>query len=294
MKIVHMGGASHAARHCVISLAIGREGLTESLKRLEESLRKVRFSGDFLAWSDELPPGSPTQLEAPMAFKTFCFHEAKSLGYETILWIDATIVALRPLEPIFRSIRDNGYIAFANNYGQSLGQWSSDEVLKHHHISREDAMQIPEVPTSAIGLSMRNDLGLRFLEQWHQLTTDGLTCRGTSTPVSTWEDYYAIAWNKDGCISPDPRVGGHRHDQTAAGIVAHHLDMHPYSDMLRDIHHKATAIDRRTILLHHREFKEEIKSLDAIYRQVFFSMPYIDPLKRKARSLLRRLHGSTT
>lgn len=95
MKVVRMGRSAQPSNRCVISLGAGRRGFTESLKRLEESLRRVRFEGDFLGWNDELPAGSPSQFEAPMAFKTFCFHEAKQRGYEEILWIDSPIVALR-------------------------------------------------------------------------------------------------------------------------------------------------------------------------------------------------------
>ncbi|MCP9918583.1 hypothetical protein KBZ12_03655 [Cyanobium sp. Cruz CV13-4-11] len=287
MKRVTMGGASHPAKRCVISLAIGRKGLAQSLERLEESLTRVRFKGDFLAWNEELPLRSPTQFEAPMAFKTFCFLEARKRGYEEILWMDATIVALRPVEPIFQTINEHGYVAFCNNYGQSLGQWSSDEVLQHHCISREEAMKIPEIPTSVIGVNVRHESGIRFLEAWHALNTDGLTCRGGRTPITTLDEHYAIAWNKGGCISSDPRVGGHRFDQTAAGIIFHQLGMRPNEDSLRDIHHKERAIERETILLHHREFKEEITPLNAIYRKVFFTMPYLDPLRSKARRLIR-------
>ena len=292
MNVVHIGCGDRPIKRCVISLGIGRKGFTESVKRLEQSLRRVRFDGDFLGWNDEYPAGSPTQFEAPMAFKTFCFHEAKQRGYDEILWIDSPIVALRSLEPIFGMIREHNYVTFTNNYGQTLGQWSSDEVLALHQISREEAMAIPETPTSVIGLNLGSDLGREFLDRWHQMTTDGLTCRGTSAPIQTVEDHYAIAWNKDGRVSNDPRVGGHRFDQTAAGIVAHQLGMTPYADTLRDIHYKGTAINRHTILLHHREFGEEITPLDQIYYRVFIEQPWIERPKRKLRQVLRRVKGT--
>lgn len=292
MKVVRLGRGDRQSNRCVISLGAGRKGFTESLKRLEESLRRVHFQGDFLGWNDELPAGSPSQFEAPMAFKTFCFHEAKQRGYEEILWIDSPIVALRSLDPIFRMIREHGYVTFSNNYGQSLGQWCSDDVLAFHHISREEAMQIPETPTSVIGLDLRQEIGRNFLDRWHTMSTDGLTCRGTHAPIQSVEDHYAIAWNKDGRVSKDPRVGGHRFDQTAAGIIAHQLGMLPYADTLRDIHYKGTRIDRHTILLHHREFGEEITSLDQIYYRVFFEQPFVERPKQKLRQVLKRVKGA--
>jgi hypothetical protein len=286
---IPIGSAAHTKDCCVISLATGREAYLLCLKRLEESLRQVRFRGDFLGWSDELPEGSPTQLESPMAFKTFCFHEAKRQGYRLVLWIDAPVVALRSLKPIFDMIRKYGYVTFTNNYGQSLGQWSSDEVLEHHKISRELAMQIAETPTSVIGLDLGSAAGMEFLNRWHAFCTDGLTCRGRREPYQSTEDHYAVAWNHHGCISKDPRVGGHRFDQTAAGLVAHELGMPPYADNLRDIHYKETTVSKDTILLHHREFGTEITPLKEIRYRVFVYQPFLEAPKRRIARVLRGL-----
>jgi hypothetical protein len=289
MKIIHMGKVKELNSRCVISLGLGRKGYVESLKRLEESLRRTHFNGDFIVWDDVLPQGSPTQFESPMAFKTFCFLEAQKLGYNQVLWMDAPMVVLRSLEPIFEMIKTNNYVTFSNNYGQSLGQWSSDEVLKLHQISREEAMLIPETPTSVIGLNLSSELGQKFLMRWHSMSMDGLTCRGISRPITVVDDYYAIAWNKDNCVSKDPRVGGHRFDQTAAGIVAHQLGLPPYADNLRDVHFKENQVNKHTILLHHREFGESITSVDEIYYNVFIDQVYFEKPREKAKHLLRKL-----
>ncbi|MFM7268843.1 MAG: hypothetical protein ACKOZT_09685 [Cyanobium sp.] len=259
---------------CVISLATGRNTYLQAIKRLEASLRKVGFQGDFLGWIDQYPEGSPSQLEAPMAFKTHCFLAAKRLGYRHVLWIDAPVVALRPLGPIFAMIEKNSYVTFTNNYEQMLGQWCSDVVLDHHGISRDEALQIPETPTSVLGLDLDSQLGQEFLARWHAICSDGLTCRGRKEPYQSAVDHDAVAWNKNQCISKDPRVGGHRHDQTAAGIVCHRLGLRPYADNLRDVHYPKKPIDRSTILLHYREYGETITRLDKIYFDAFYA-PFI-------------------
>ncbi len=276
----------NGAKRCVISLGIGRKAYIDCLIRLEESLKRSRFQGDFLVWSDELPAGSPTQLEAPMAFKGFCFNEARQRGYDEILWIDAPIVAIRPLDSLFGLMNRHGYITFTNNHDQVLGQWCSDEVLARHLLSRDEAMEITEVPTSVIGFDLKTEVGNQFLNRWHSILTDGLTCRGTQEPINSIEDYYAITWNQNGRVSPDPRVRGHRHDQTAAGIVSYQMSLQPYADSLRDIHYKEAPVNRRTILLHYREYGETITPLDAIYRQVFFLDPFVSrPKKHLMRAI---------
>jgi hypothetical protein len=279
MKIAHLGNEEQSKR-CVISLGAGKKIYAGCLKRLEESLRRVRFEGDFLCWSDELPPGSPAHFEAPFGFKPFCFIEAKKLGYEQVLWIDSTCVAIRPLEPAFRMMKEKGYVIFANNYGQMMGQWCSDEVLRINNISREEALKIPEVPCSTIGLNLQNPLALKFLEMWCEKAADGITFRGVREKITSWDDYYDISWNKTGRVSKDPRVRGHRHDQTAAGIIAHQLGMSPFADGLRDIHFKGTAVDKNTLILHHREFGEKVTPLNRIYFRVFVMAPLFGALKK--------------
>lgn len=282
-------GRTERPNRCVISLGVGRKVFSDSLGRLEESLRRVRFEGDFLCWNDRLPERSPEHFEVPFGFKPYCFFAARDLGYEEILWMDSVCVALRPLDPIFRLMRTNGYVMFNNNYGQMMGQWASDEALAINGISRDEAMQIPEMPCSVIGLNMRSPLATQFLEGWHQIMSDGITARGTKEPVSTWEDYQAIFWNRNARISSDPRVRGHRCDQPAAGIVAHRLGMTPYADALRDIHYKETAINRHTAILHHREFGEKITTLDEIYHHVFFRLPFIETPREAIHRALRKL-----
>jgi len=293
MKVVAIGGSGRNKQRCVISLGVGKKVFQDSLLRLEQSLHRVGFSGDYLSWSEQLPEGAPAHFDVPFGFKTYCFYAAKNLGYRHILWMDSACVAIRSLEPIFRQIERNGYVMFNNNYGQMMGQWCSDEALAHNGISRDEAMQIAEMPCSVLGLDLQNHLGLAFLEGWHQTMADGVTARGTRDPVNSWEEYQAIFWNRDQRISSDPRVGGHRCDQPAAGIVAHRLGLQPYADELRDIHYKPKPIQANTAILHHREFGETITPLETIYHQIFFRTPFIETplatlrrLKERLRSLL--------
>jgi hypothetical protein len=287
MKLVHIGRKDNATKKCVISLGVGKPVFKLTLQRLGESLKRVGFDGDYLYWDESLPSGCPDQFEAPFAFKGYCFNKAKELGYEQVLWIDAPCVAIRNLAPVFRSIEQHGYIFFNNNYGQMMGQWSSDDALAMNKISREEALAMPEIPCSVLGLNLRSDLASSFLEGWHQIMADGITARGITEKIKTWDEYQDIFWNRNSRISKDPRVGGHRCDQVAAGIVAYKLGMKPYSDLLRDIHFPEKPIKLNTTILHYREFGESIASLNDIYWRIFVTMPLIE----KPRSTLRRLLG---
>ena len=114
MKISKIGTNKNPSSRCVISLGVGKKSFIKSIKRLEESLVRVGFDGDFIFWDEEVPDGCPAHFEAPFAFKTFCFNIAKRMGYSQILWIDSPCIALRSLTPIFNEITKNGYI-FSNS-----------------------------------------------------------------------------------------------------------------------------------------------------------------------------------
>ena len=99
-------------RCCIISLGINGpppsnhpavifQDFTRGLKRIKEELDKYHFKGDFIAWDTRYPEGSTTQQQAPYAFKPFCFCEAHKIGYQLVLWMDASIIIKQPVEHLF-------------------------------------------------------------------------------------------------------------------------------------------------------------------------------------------------
>lgn len=211
-------------KSCVISLATNDRQYPKGLKRLEQSLKRMKFHGDFIYWDRVYPSDCPTQLEAPLAFKPFCFLEAKKRGYDLILWIDASGVVVRPLDSIFKTIEQEGYAVFRNNQ-KSIGEWCSDEALNSFNLTREEALKLPEITGGVIGLNMRNEIAVEFLNRWYEKAIDGITFRGVRDRFANLDDYEDIKWNKTKRVSKDPRVRGHRHDQTVAGIIVSQLGM---------------------------------------------------------------------
>jgi hypothetical protein len=211
---------------CVISLGVDvtRRNCQRGLDRLERSLKRVGFKGDILFWRDSYPDDCPSHLESPFAFKAFCFMEAKERGYDLILWADSSIVAIRPIQVLFKKIEQEGYLIFRNSKN-ILGHWCSDEALKILNLSRDDALKIQEVVGATIGLNMKNSVAIEFLNQWYESACDGISFRGVKEALHTKHDYNAVKWNVNNRISSDPRVKGHRHDQTVAGVIANRLGM---------------------------------------------------------------------
>jgi hypothetical protein len=212
-------------RSCIVSLATENRQYPESLKRLEGSLRRTGFPGALMFW----PPGRfprtiPNHLQVPFAFKPHCLMEARQEGSELLLWLDSSCIAVRSLDPIFKQMELDGYVLFRNRLYR-LGEWASDDALHILGIDREEAMEMSEVNGAAIGLSMKSDIATEFLKQWQRAAKDEVAFRGVAAKLRTWDDYEDIKWNRGGRASKDPRVRGHRHDQTVAGVLAAKLGM---------------------------------------------------------------------
>ena len=238
----------------MISLATDAPRYPEALARLLASLDRARFGGQVLSWGPgSFPAGCPSHQEVPFAFKPYCFRAARERGLELVLWLDAACVVVRDLDGLLGAIRKRGYLLFRNARHRA-GEWASDEALAVFGLGREEALQIPEINAAALGLDLLHPLGREFLERWHAAATDGVAFRGTREPLRSAQDYGDVKWNRAQRISSDPRVRGHRHDQTVAGLLAHRLGMtatpvglQRYSRRLRRIRWRTVVVVDRDV-----------------------------------------------
>lgn len=195
-------------KECVINFAKG--GWYErGQERLRHSLREVGFAGDLLFHRDEAQIGAPPHSLCPYGFKPYALFHAVQLGYTHVLWSDASVWAIRNIQPMFEHIDRHGWMFFLNT---CTGNWTSDACLEAFGVTREESMGIPMLMGICMGFNMTHPLTQKFLEQWLAHANNGKSFPGSWT-------------NKNGEVSKDPRVYGHRHDQSAASIIAHQLGM---------------------------------------------------------------------
>lgn len=155
---------------------------------------------------------------AGYAFKPYALREAYRMGMRYLLWADASVWALKPIEPIFRKIKEDGHLFFHNGYavfheGHSIGEWCRDSALPKLKLTREESLKMPEITTSFFGLDMGRFDSQIFLEDWLAYAQDGETF--VLEPRT----------NDKGQCSSDTRVKGHRYDQTAASVLVERLGM---------------------------------------------------------------------
>lgn len=195
-------------KRCVINLANGR--YWKGQLRLMETLN-FKWGGDLLFFSDtEQLIGCPSHDENPYAFKVFAFKEAIRRGYETILWLDASVYCEKSPTPVFEYIEQNGYIM--QEAGHYVGTWTNDFALNYFDVRRDDAMQMPMYGNAGfLGLNAHDKTAMNFLNMWDSAQYAGAF-------KGKWH-------NEQKTESEDERCKGHRHDMSCGSIIANQLGM---------------------------------------------------------------------
>lgn len=186
--------------------------------RLIQRFAAYAPSYNVAAWVNVLPHGTPTLIEngydyTPYAAKVFALESVRRAGADIGILIDAAFFPIRDILPLVQHVERQGYYLCANGF--KVGEWSSDRCLAAMDVTREDAFTIEEISSYCVGLDFRNPRALELLYHWQRCALDPAIIPG---PHSS-----APGERNPGFVSSDPRVKGHRHDQTALSIVAHRM-----------------------------------------------------------------------
>lgn len=204
---------------CVVSFG-NKYWYTDGVKRLRKSLELVGYDGGVLTRS-EYPEGCPTEEEARKAYKPYLLKEAAAQGYRKLLWLDASVWAIRPVDKIFDMIRRVGWYLVDESW--NTGQWTTDASLESLCITREESWNIWHLASGIVGISMDSEKGRVFLDEWFRMANDGKSFVGPRWSPSVEKPGHGEV----GFCSDDPRVLGHRADQTAASVISWKLGMLP-------------------------------------------------------------------
>jgi hypothetical protein len=210
-------------RRAVINVACG-SWYPDGQKRMVNAIKQHGYDDELMLWTNVYPKNSPTHKQVPYAFKVYAFLEAFEAGYDEVLWLDCSLIAIRPIDEIFSNISEHGYYGVFDN--QKVGEWLSDDAMIGMSIEdRTFWMQQLSLLIGCFGLK-NDEAGRAFLETWKCYADDGKTFHGKS--------------ENDGTVSGDVRVKGTRWEQTSASVIFHRLNwkgVHPPDDnMIEDGH----------------------------------------------------------
>ncbi len=203
-------------RICVVNFAKG-SWYPKGQKRIKDSFLRNGYQGDFLFYTNEQQLNCPTHQQIPYAFKAYALKKTFDKGYDVVLWVDASITLLQSFSKVLDHIVKYDYMLLLN--GWSSGEWCSDAALKTLGITREESFTYPHIMACVMGFNTHDETNIKFLDEYLARAKDGITFRGD------WK-------NDKQQVSKDKRVLGHRHDQTAASIIAWRLGMRHFAEYL--------------------------------------------------------------
>jgi hypothetical protein len=193
---------------CVVNLSIGQRYL-RGQDRLKQSIKDPNVA--FRFYTNGYPVNCPNHQEMPFAFKAYCLKEAAQ-QFDQLLWCDASIVARQSLEPIWEHAAQHG--VWLSKNGWKNFAWTSRAAycelfpeLAYKDAEREN-LGIEHVVAGAFALDLAHHNGMIFLEEYFRLASSTRAFQGPNKgPVGI----------------------AHRHDQTAASVLAWRLKI-PLTD----------------------------------------------------------------
>jgi len=192
---------------CVINFAKGL-WYPRGQERLFQSLLN-NFDGEIGIFNDEQQIDCQPHQICPYGFKPYALRRVAKAGYTHVLWCDASVWAIKNIQPMFDFIDQHGWMFFVNT---STGIFTSDACLKQFGVTRDQAMDITMLMGICMGFNLTHPKTQEFLKRWLQHADDGISFPGSWT-------------NNNQEVSKDPRCKGHRHDQSAASLIAWQLGM---------------------------------------------------------------------
>ncbi len=196
--------------------------------RLIEGFQSASPGFEIRAWVNAYPPGAPGpvvrngQDYGGYCAKPFALKSIKDSGINVGILLDASFFPIAHIEPLITEICTFGqYIA---EDGFSAGQWMSDAALAGFELDREEVLKWQGCLSGCVGIDFRNPRGVQLIDQW-----------AAAWPLFPGFHSNDMAGNKqfsyrnEGPVSRDPRVLGHRHDQTALAVIARRLGITSFS-----------------------------------------------------------------
>ena len=223
---------------CIVNYITRNTWHPHGQERLKESIHRTGYDGDILVFDNENFTTCPPHSKTPYGFKLFVMDEARKLGYDKVLWLDASFWAIRTLDGLFEMIEENGFLV--QDSGYPLGQWVTDDCVKRMGENRNELFDHRIFSGGFMGIDFSNKEMNSFFNRFFEYAKEGHCFRGP------WR-------NKDNEASTDPRVSGHRHDMSVGSILMKELGM--------SIHLNNTFFD---YYAWHQKYKTE-KDLSKIY-----------------------------
>lgn len=215
---------------CVVNFAMGSR-MGQSYVKGQWRLKSQLTGENTRFYTNGYPVHCPTHQDVPYAFKAYALKEAAAF-HDVLLWCDSSVVlGSRPLADLWEKIERDGYWIGRNGFTNY--EWTATEAYSflfpeaiktgHWEEMRDVNKRIPHVIATAFGLDVRSQTGRAFLDEYLRLAQTRAFCGPATNSNFPGAQF---SGNPAKCAPCGPAdVRGHRHDQTAASVIAWRLGM---------------------------------------------------------------------
>lgn len=172
-KKVCVNCSSSYQKRCVVLYTSYNGNYPAALKSSVESIQGSDFKGHIIYHIGGWPNCEEGDLDlvcTPYAFKIAALREAKRLGYQNVLWLDASITSLAPLNSLFEKIEQDGYLTVGNTH--CVGPYFNKSSAASLSVNYDECFQIPSVSAGILGLNFHNEHANELLTRWYLAAKD--------------------------------------------------------------------------------------------------------------------------
>jgi hypothetical protein len=173
---------------CIVNVSTDK--YRKGQKRLATSLRN-NTNATVLLFESEEEVGAAPHAEMNYSFKPMAMIKAYEAGYRQILWLDASMRAIKNIDVIFDIIERDGY--FFQDSGWMNSRWTTPEAKEYFGTDEGEMLS-----SGVLGLDLDSEIGYKFFDAWTQAMRDGMF-------NGSWETT--------------------RHDQTCASLIAYKMNL---------------------------------------------------------------------
>lgn len=214
----------------IVNVATGK--YVAGQNRLREACNETGINKQF--WTDRLPFECPAHEDVPYAFKAFALKYCADSGWRRLLWCDASIIPIASLGPIWEHTAKHG--VWLSRNGFSNYEWTAAEAYQYlfpgptlRHACEINST-VDHVVATAFAIDISTTVGSLFLDMYFDLASKTRAFCGphfnSNHPEGTKR---AVRAGLKAAPCGPPDVQGHRHDQTAASVIAWRLGI-PLTD----------------------------------------------------------------
>ena len=173
------GGNGKNCFVCYTSLFIDRY---EASQTMLKSLEEVNFNGHFILLNGGFPNPSGKELKyigVPYCFKIFMMLEAKKLGFENVIWLDAACYAVNNPERLFEILNEDEVIfrdfppnCFQPNACNNMVFPKTIELM--NSLVNRDIRNDNNINTIVFGLKLTSEKIKKFIDEYYEMVKLGL------------------------------------------------------------------------------------------------------------------------